>query len=186
MTQNNIRAVLAAHKIIPVVTFHNLSEVDPLVDKLLEQDVRCIEVTLRTPEAMECIAYLVKHKKNDFSIGVGTVIRPEQVEILENMGVDFLVSPGLSPDLAAAFLKSKIPFIPGVATPSDIITAQAYGFDTLKFFPANLFGGLGALKAYDQVFPAIKFCPTGGINANNYEEFLALNNVITVGGSWLV
>jgi 2-dehydro-3-deoxyphosphogluconate aldolase/(4S)-4-hydroxy-2-oxoglutarate aldolase len=102
------------------------------------------------------------------------------------MGVDFLVSPGLSPDLAAAFLKSKTPFIPGVATPSDIITAQAYGFDTLKFFPANLFGGLGALKAYGQVFPAVKFCPTGGINDTNYKDFLALNNVIAVGGSWLV
>lgn len=186
MTQNNIRAVLAAHKIIPVVTFHNLNEVDSLVDQLLERGVRCIEVTLRTAEALECIAYLAKHRKNELSIGVGTVIRPEQVEILESMGVDFLVSPGLSADLAAAFLNSKIPFIPGVATPSDIITAQAYGFDTLKFFPANLFGGLGALKAYGQVFPTIKFCPTGGINATNYEEFLALNNVIAVGGSWLV
>lgn len=186
MTQNNIRAVLEAHKIIPVVTFHNLNEVDPLVDKLLEQDVRCIEVTLRTPEAMECIAYLVKHRKDELTIGVGTVIRPEQVVQLENIGVDFLVSPGLSADLVQAFLNSKTPFIPGVATPSEIITAQAYGFDTLKFFPANLFGGLGALKAYGQVFPAVKFCPTGGINDTNYKDFLALNNVISVGGSWLV
>jgi 2-dehydro-3-deoxyphosphogluconate aldolase/(4S)-4-hydroxy-2-oxoglutarate aldolase len=186
MTQNNMRAVLEAHPIIPVVTFNSIEEVDPLVDHLLEQNIRCIEITLRTAAAMECIQYLLDNRSQEIAVGVGTVIRPEQAQQLDSMGVAFMVSPGLSPALAEAFKACKVPFIPGVATPSEIITALSNGFDTLKFFPANLFGVMASLKAYGQVFPEVRFCPTGGISGANYEEFLALENVISVGGSWVV
>lgn len=181
-----MRAVLEAHPIIPVVTFNTIEDVNPLVDKLLSKNVRCIEITLRTPAAMDCISYLLENRKEEIAVGVGTVIHPEQVKILDEKGVAFMVSPGLSPELAKALQMCKVPFIPGVATPSEIITAQSYGFDTLKFFPANLFGGLNALKTWGQVFPNVRFCPTGGINESNFQEYLELNNVISVGGSWLV
>lgn len=181
-----MRAILEAHPIIPVVTFNTIEEVEPLVDHLLAQDIRCIEITLRTPVAMDCIQHLLNKRSHEITIGVGTVIHPEQLQHLDQMGVAFIVSPGLSPALSNAFKSYKVPFIPGVATPSEIISALSQGFNTLKFFPANLFGGLASLKTYGQVFPEVRFCPTGGISGNNYREFLALENVISVGGSWVV
>ena len=96
-----------------------------------------------------------------------------------------MVSPGISMELSTSFENSGIPFIPGVSTPSEIISGLQLGWDTFKFFPAHLFGGLDALKTYGQVFPQVKFCPTGGIKAETYNEYLKLPNVISVGGSWL-
>jgi 2-dehydro-3-deoxyphosphogluconate aldolase/(4S)-4-hydroxy-2-oxoglutarate aldolase len=118
-------------------------------------------------------------------IGVGTLVTNEQIEKAAELGVDFMVSPGISKALAPTFESCGIPFIPGVATPSEIITGLELGWDTFKFFPAHLFGGLDALKTYGQVFPQVKFCPTGGIKADTYEQYLSLSNVISVGGSWL-
>jgi 2-dehydro-3-deoxyphosphogluconate aldolase/(4S)-4-hydroxy-2-oxoglutarate aldolase len=116
---------------------------------------------------------------------MGTVVKVEQIEKAIELGIDFMVSPGLNASLAPHFENSKIAFIPGVATPSEIIEGIQFGWDTFKFFPANLFGGLGALKAYGQVFPNIQFCPTGGITEETYPEYLALPNIISVGGSWM-
>jgi 2-dehydro-3-deoxyphosphogluconate aldolase / (4S)-4-hydroxy-2-oxoglutarate aldolase len=184
--KNNIRDVLASHPIIPVVTLHSIAQSDQIADQLLLAGISCIEVTLRTEQAIDCIGHLINKWGNELSVGVGTLVRPEQIDEVENLGVQFLVSPGLSKELIERLQISKTPFLPGVSTPSEIISALSNGFDTLKFFPANLFGGLEALKTYAQVFPEVRFCPTGGINHSNYQEFLALPNVISVGGSWVV
>ena len=185
MKQNNIRAILEKHPIIPVVTFHELSEVIPQLEKLESQGVSCIEITLRTPISFDAIAEAKRAFGNRIDIGVGTLVTNEQIEKAAELAVDFMVSPGISKTLAPTFEGCGIPFIPGVATPSEIITGLELGWDTFKFFPAHLFGGLDALKTYGQVFPKVKFCPTGGIKAETYEHYLKLNNVISVGGSWL-
>lgn len=186
MNQNNIIEILEKNPVIPVVTFENLSEVDSILEKLLAQKIKCIEVTLRTKQALSCIQYIKERYRDSVSVGVGTITKPEQVKKVEELNVDFLVSPGLSNTLAEAFLQTELPFIPGVSTPSEIIKAKEYGFTILKFFPANLFGGIKALKTYGQLFPDVRFCPTGGINENNYSDFLELPNVLSVGGSWIV
>lgn len=157
-----------------------------MAEQLLVAGIRCMEVTLRTEQAMDCIAHLQKKWSKKIDIGVGTLVRSEQIDHVESLGVDFLVSPGLSKDLIERFKTAKTPFLPGVSTPSEIMNAMSCGLNTLKFFPANLFGGLTALKTYAQVFPEVRFCPTGGINESNYRDFLALPNVASVGGSWIV
>jgi 2-dehydro-3-deoxyphosphogluconate aldolase/(4S)-4-hydroxy-2-oxoglutarate aldolase len=185
MAQNDIRTVLSQHPTIPVVTFHHTDEVAPKMEALIARGIFCIEITLRTPAAFDCIALAKKHYGDRCAIGMGTVVKVEQIEKAIELGIDFMVSPGLNASLAPHFENSKIAFIPGVATPSEIIEGIQFGWDTFKFFPANLFGGLGALKAYGQVFPNIKFCPTGGITEESYPDYLALSNIISVGGSWM-
>lgn len=185
MTQNNIREVLGKHKVIPVVTFHSMDEVIPMASKLLDKGIHCMEVTLRTPIALEAIETLLRHTHGKMDIGVGTIVSEEQIEKCSNLNVKFMVSPGFNPNLCAAYLQSKIAFINGVTTPSDIMQAMSLGWDTFKFFPAHLFGGVDALKAYGQLFPDVKFCPTGGINKDTVAEYLGLKNVISVGGSWM-
>jgi 2-dehydro-3-deoxyphosphogluconate aldolase/(4S)-4-hydroxy-2-oxoglutarate aldolase len=119
-------------------------------------------------------------------VGVGTVINSGQLHKCTELNVDFIVSPGLTTDLAKELFESKIAYLPGAITPSEIIAGQEMGVQVFKFFPANLFGGLETLKAYESVFKGIKFCPTGGINETNYNDFLKLENVISVGGTWVL
>lgn len=185
MKQNNIEKVLRENPIIPVVTFNSKEEVDEVVQELLSKGIKCIEVTLRTDCAFDCIKYAKEKYGNEISVGMGTVTNVNHVYKAQDLQVDFMVSPGISRTQSSAFERSSIPFIPGVSTPSEIIKAVNLGYDVLKFFPANLFGGIGALKAYGQVFPQVKFCPTGGVSEENHQEYLALDNVIAVGGSWL-
>jgi 2-dehydro-3-deoxyphosphogluconate aldolase / (4S)-4-hydroxy-2-oxoglutarate aldolase len=186
MKQNNIEQILKENQVIPVVTFNNVKEVDHVIDKILSKNIKCIEVTLRTDAAIDCIKYIKQKYSSKIKVGMGTVINSEQISNAINLKVDFMVSPGISRTLVNAFEKSNIAYIPGVSTPSEIIKAINLGLNTLKFFPANLFGGIDALKTYGQVFPNVKFCPTGGINENTYQHYLDLNNVIAVGGSWMM
>jgi 2-dehydro-3-deoxyphosphogluconate aldolase/(4S)-4-hydroxy-2-oxoglutarate aldolase len=186
MIQNNIAAVLSQHPIVPVVTVNNEHEIAGIANRLIQQNIRCIEVTLRTDYALEGIVQFKKQFGHQMSVGVGTVVHPRQVEGLAAIGVDFIVSPGINIDLGIVLEQSGIPFIPGVATPSDIIAGMQRDWNVFKFFPANLFGGLPALKAYGQVFPSVQFCPTGGISEATYNEYLELTNVISVGGSWMM
>ena len=183
--QNNIREVLAKHPIIPVVTFTKLDEVDAKMEVLLRNNVKCIEITLRTPVAYDAIQKVKEDYGDQFTVGMGTVVLEQQIRKAIELQVDFMVSPGLHGGLAEQLMASKIAFIPGVATPSDIITGLQYEWDTFKFFPAFLFGGVEALKTYGQVFPHLKFCPTGGLTKESYLDYLALENVISVGGSWI-
>lgn len=175
---------MAGHTLVPVVTFNELTKVDAFVDYLLAQDVRCIEVTLRTIQGLKAIEYIKKNRGSEMLTGAGTVTTPEHIEAVKNVGGDFIVSPGLTEKLATSLLDSGVPFLPGVSTASEIMKAQEFGLDTLKFFPAHLFGGLDGLKAFGSVFPEIQFCPTGGITKESSKDYLALKSVFAVGGSW--
>ncbi len=186
MNQNNIFELLQKHPIIPVVTIHDLNEIDPLISGLIGKNIFCIEVTLRTSVAFEAIRLIKQKYGEQISVGVGTIVKIEQINKVTELGVDFIVCPGINESLAKPLMDSGIPFIPGVCTPSEIILGMQFGWKTFKFFPANLFGGLPALKTYGQVFPDIRFCPTGGITENSFQDFLALDNVVSVGGSWMV
>jgi 2-dehydro-3-deoxyphosphogluconate aldolase/(4S)-4-hydroxy-2-oxoglutarate aldolase len=183
--QNNIREVLSKHQVIPVVTFNSLDEVGPKIEMLLSRNVNCIEITLRTAIAYDAIKKVLDLYGDKMTVGMGTVVLKEHIDAAVDLGIDFIVSPGLNIGLADDLEKSGIAFIPGVATPSDIISGLQFGWDTFKFFPAHLFGGIEALKTYGQVFPSLKFCPTGGITEETHKDYLALNNVISVGGSWI-
>jgi 2-dehydro-3-deoxyphosphogluconate aldolase/(4S)-4-hydroxy-2-oxoglutarate aldolase len=183
--QNNIREVLGKHPVIPVVTFNSLSEVEPMIERLLKQNINCIEITLRTEVAFDSIQKTKEDFGKEISVGMGTIVNSSQIQKAVEIGIDFMVSPGISTTLFSDFEQSKIAFIPGASTPSEIILALQQGYDTLKFFPAHLFGGLEALKTYGQVFPNVKFCPTGGISEATHREYLALPNIISIGGSWM-
>ena len=186
MSQNGIRTLLSQNPLIPVVTFSSIKEIDDAVQIFDKKGIRCMEITLRTSFAFEAIEYAKKTYGNSFSVGVGTVVTRQQIQKASALEVDFMVSPGISKELAPYLEQSQIPFIPGVATPSEIIQGIQYNWDTFKFFPAHLYGGIPALKTFGQVFPNIKFCPTGGIKEETHKEYLALENVISVGGSWMV
>ena len=185
MVQNNIRAILDKHSLIPVVTFQSKDEVDPIIEKLIANQIRCIEITLRTPLAFEAIQYTIEKYGDTIDVGIGTIINEQQIQKASDMKVKFMVSPGLNPSIFEALQNSNIAFIPGVATPSEIMLGLSQGWDTFKFFPANLFGGINALKTYGQLFPDVRFCPTGGITKESYQDYLNLKNVISVGGSWM-
>jgi 2-dehydro-3-deoxyphosphogluconate aldolase/(4S)-4-hydroxy-2-oxoglutarate aldolase len=185
MIQNNIRAILSKHPLIPVVTFHSVDEVNPILENLLSKNIHCIEITLRTPIAFDAIQHAITQYGDKVDVGIGTIINKEQIQKAKELNVQFMVSPGLNPAIFDALENSKIAFIPGVATPSEIMVGLSQGWDTFKFFPANLFGGKDAIKAYGQLFPDVKFCPTGGINKDTFQEYLDMRNVISVGGSWM-
>lgn len=186
MKQNNIVSILNDHPLIPVVTIHSEEEIDPIIEGLKARNIFCIEVTLRTDFAFDALQIIKDRYADSITLGVGTVISENQLERLTEIGVDFIVSPGLTPALYNHLFATNIPFIPGVTTPSEIMQAIELGCDTLKFFPANLFGGISALKTYGNVFPQVKFCPTGGVDESTFEEYLSLKNVICVGGSWMM
>ena len=137
-TQNDIRNVMEGHTLVPVVTFNDQDDPLAFMRFLIDQNVRCIEVTLRTEAGLRAIGALKQEFGNDALIGAGTVTRPEHVQSLKEVGADFLVSPGLTQDLLNAMQASGIPYLPGVSTPSEIMQAIEWGLDTLKFFPAHL------------------------------------------------
>jgi len=185
MSQNGIRKLLRDNPVVPVVKIQSLEEVEPLITALQNNNINCIEITLRTDCAIDAIKLAKKCSNDNFSVGVGTVVNTKQLAEVVAAQVDFIVLPGLQKDLVSDLQDIDIPFLPGVVTPSEMMEALRLGWDTLKFFPANIAGGLGALKTYGQVFSQIKFCPTGGITKENYPEYLELENVISVGGSWI-
>ena len=185
MSQNGIRKLLRDNPVVPVVKIQSLEEVEPLITALQNNNINCIEITLRTDCAIDAIKLAKKCSNDNFSVGVGTVVNTKQLAEVVAAQVDFIVLPGLQKDLVSDLQDIDIPFLPGVVTPSEMMEALRLGWDTLKFFPANIAGGLGALKTYGQVFSQIKFCPTGGITKENYPEYLDLENVISVGGSWI-
>lgn len=183
--QNNIEKILKENPLIPVVTIDNEEELHAIYSKLKSKDIHIIEITLRTEFAWEAIKLFKEHYGNEFKVGVGTIINAEQIQKSIDLRVDFMVSPGLTTGMIQLLDFSGIPFITGVSTPSEIIRGIEIGWEYFKFFPANLFGGVDAMKSYGAIFKDIKFCPTGGIDESNYEDYLKLPNVLAVGGSWL-
>ena len=172
-------------KQIPVVVIKELSETDNILTALKGIGIYCAEITFRTDCAAEAIAYAVKNYP-DMSIGAGTVINAEQCEAALKAGAQFIVSPGLSAAVAAICREKNVPYYPGCVTPTEIMQALELGITTVKFFPANIYGGLKALKALSAPFPQLRFIPTGGVDRNNIDEFLAFDKVAAIGGSFFV
>lgn len=182
--QNGVLGLLKGHEQVPVVTFQQQDDPLALMHFLLAQDVNCIEITLRTAYGLPAIKLLREVFGSDVVIGAGTVLEVDQIAALVEVGVDFLVSPGATPALIEGMENSGLAYLPGAVTPSEIMNLREKGLRALKFFPAHLFGGLEALKAYGQLFPDVAFCPTGGINKAISADYLSLSNVFSVGGSW--
>lgn len=172
-------------KIIPVVVIKELSETDKILTALKNNGINCAEITFRTACAAEAIEYACKNYP-DMSIGAGTVIDAEQCEVALRAGAQFIVSPGLSVTVANICNERNIPYYPGCVTPTEIMQALELGITTVKFFPANVYGGLNALKALAAPFPQIKFIPTGGVDRSNIDEFLAFDKIAAIGGSFFV
>jgi 2-dehydro-3-deoxyphosphogluconate aldolase / (4S)-4-hydroxy-2-oxoglutarate aldolase len=180
----SMASILTASPVIPVVTIGDVAHAVPLARALVRGGIRVVEVTLRTPAALKAIEAIAAGVP-DILLGAGTVLTPMHLRDAERAGAAFAISPGSTPTLLTAARNAKIPFLPGVATPSEIMRAVEAGFEHLKFFPAAVFGGTDALKAFGGPFPSLRFCPTGGISAENAARYLALPNVVCVGGSWL-
>ena len=170
--------------VIPVLTIEREADAVPLARALLDGGLRLVEVTLRTPPALAAIAAIVRELPQ-VVVGAGTVQRPVDVVQACTAGARFLVSPGMTPELAAAALATELPYLPGVATPSEVMTARDLGISFLKLFPAEAVSGLALLQALAPVFPGVAFCPTGGIDERLAVKYLALPNVPMVGGSWM-
>lgn len=172
-------------KFIPVVVIKELSETDTILTALKAVGINTAEITFRTACAAEAIEYACRNYP-EMSIGAGTVINAEQCRSALDVGAQFIVSPGLSVSVANVCKEKNIPYYPGCVTPTEIMQALDLGITTVKFFPANIYGGLKALKALSAPFPQVKFIPTGGVDRSNLDEFLAFDKVAAVGGSFFV
>ena len=172
-------------KFIPVVVIKELGETDKILTALKNSGIMCAEITFRTACAAEAIAYASANYP-DMEIGAGTVINAEQCEAALAAGATFIVSPGLSPAVAKICVERNVPYYPGCVTPTEIMAALEFGITTVQFFPANIYGGLKALKALSAPFPQVKFIPTGGVDRNNIDEFLAFDKIAAIGGSFFV
>ncbi len=177
--------VMTATPVVPVIVVDSAEQAVNLGKALVAGGVPVLEVTMRTEAALEAITALRKEVP-DAIVGAGTVCSREQYVQAVEAGAQFIISPGATPDLLKVGKEYDIPYLPAVATISDILLGMEYGYDHFKFFPAEVNGGVKALKAFGGPLPQIRFCPTGGIGANNFKDYLALDNVLCVGGSWIV
>lgn len=187
VTQPTLTAldVMRDAPVIPVIVLHDVRHAVPMARALVAGGIRMLEVTLRTPQALECMRAIAAEVP-DAVVGAGTVRTSADAAAAARAGARFAVSPGFTPAVGRACRDAGLPLLPGVATGSEIMTAQEEGFSELKFFPAVQAGGTAMLKAWQGPFGDVAFCPTGGIQPGNAAEFLALKNVACVGGSWLV
>ena len=179
-----IRDVLALAPVIPVLTVEKLAHAAPLAKALYAGGLKVLEITLRTDVALDVIAAM-RAAVPAAMVGVGTIVRPQDFKRADGAGAQFAVTPGLTPELADAARNVGFPLLPGIVTPSEILQALHFGYDTLKFFPAQQAGGIAMLQAFAGPFANVAFCPTGGISRETAPEFLNLPNVLCVGGSWV-
>ncbi|SBV87532.1 bifunctional 4-hydroxy-2-oxoglutarate aldolase/2-dehydro-3-deoxy-phosphogluconate aldolase [Xanthomonas graminis] len=183
--QNTAEQLLRTAGILPVVTVHSLDEARRVSAALLEGGLPAIELTLRTPVAMDALAML-KRELPDIKIGAGTVLTETQLHQAIDAGADFIVTPGTPPVLADALARAPLPVVPGAATPTELLALMARGFRVCKLFPATAVGGLAMLKGLAGPLADLKLCPTGGIGESTAAEYLAQLNVVCIGGSWMV
>jgi 2-dehydro-3-deoxyphosphogluconate aldolase/(4S)-4-hydroxy-2-oxoglutarate aldolase len=176
--------LLTAARVIPVLTIERVEDAAPLARALVAGGVRTLEITLRTEAAVAAAKAIIADVPGAV-VGIGTILTPDDLARAISLGARFGVSPGATPELLDAAAKNDFPFLPGAATASEVMQAQARGFNTLKFFPAEQSGGIAMLRALAGPFPQTRFCPTGGIGAVNAAAWLAEPNVLAVGGSWL-
>ncbi|WP_121299992.1 bifunctional 4-hydroxy-2-oxoglutarate aldolase/2-dehydro-3-deoxy-phosphogluconate aldolase [Helicobacter pylori] len=182
--QDKIIEVLQISPIVPVVVIENIKDAVPLAQSLIEGGIPIIEVTLRSSCALEAIELIAKNVPK-MCVGAGTILNLTQLEQAQNRGAEFLISPGLTIKLLEHAKKKNMPLIPGVSSSSEVMQALEWGYSALKFFPAEYCGGVKLLNAFNGPFKGVKFCPTGGISADNMRSYLNLENVLCVGGSWL-
>lgn len=181
----NTFEIINKTKLVPVVVFKTMEDIEPTIEKLSKGGVKIAEVCYRTEFAGPGIK-LISEKYPDFLVGAGTVINKKQCKEAISNGAKFIVSPGFSDEVYAVCKKAKIPYLPGVVTPTEVMHALSKGIDHLKFFPAGVFGGLKALKALSAAFPQVKFMPTGGVDNSNLAEFISAPFIFAIGGSWLL
>ena len=177
--------ILEAGPVVPVMVIHELAHAVPLARALLAGGVRVLEIVLRTPVALDAIRAIACQVPEAIT-GAGTVVYGRDLQAVTEAGALFAISPGLTPGLLDAGMEGPIALIPGIATISELMLGMDKGYQQFKFFPAEAAGGIEMLKAIGGPFPQVTFCPTGGISAANYRDYLALKNVACVGGSWIV
>jgi 2-dehydro-3-deoxyphosphogluconate aldolase/(4S)-4-hydroxy-2-oxoglutarate aldolase len=180
----NIREILGMAAVIPVLTLSDLAHAVPLAEALVGGGLRVLEITLRTPVAIGCLE-AIRKAVPDAIVGIGTLTRAVDFAAAGRAGAQFGVTPGLTPELAAAARGARFPLLPGVMTPTEVIAARLAGFNILKLFPAHQAGGVEMLRALGAPFPDVIFCPTGGITRAGAPEYLALPNVVAIGASWV-
>lgn len=180
----SIPDIIPAGSIIPVCTINNPDRAAPLACTLQECGIHFIEITLRTEGAFTAAENVINECPG-MHVGIGTVTSVEQLHRAMEAGAQFCVSPGMTQRLVDTAGKLKMPYLPGVCTVSEVMAAREMGLGYLKFFPADSAGGIGTLRVFHELFPGTKFCPTGGLNENNAGDYLQLDNVFCIGGSWL-
>ena len=172
-------------KLVPVVVLNKIEDTEPVIKALIDGDIPVAEICFRTDCAADCIRLAVE-KFPEALIGAGTVINATQCKQAIECGAKFIVSPGLSASVAAVCKEHNVPYLAGVATPTEVMQAIELELPVVKFFPAGVYGGLKAIKAIGAAFPAMKFMPTGGVDNKNLKEFLECDKIFAVGGSWMV
>lgn len=177
--------ILSLGPVVPVIVIEDIKDAVPLARALISGGVKVLEVTLRTACGLDAIRKIIAEVP-EAVVGAGTVTSVEQLKEVTKAGVEFIITPGLTPSILKTAVEGSVPVIPGIATIGELMTAKEAGLTAFKFFPAEINGGTAALKAFSGPIPDAKFCPTGGINIKNYRDYLALKNVICVGGSWFV
>lgn len=180
----SFRDVLRRARVLPVLEIERAEDAVPLARALAAGGLDVLEVTLRTDAAIDAIRRIATELP-EVTVGAGTVTRARDVEAVRDAGARFAVSPGFTSDLARAARTADLPLLPGVMTPSEALAARDHGLKLLKLFPATVAGGVAMLKAIGGPLPELSFCPTGGISASNFRDYLALRNVLCVGGSWV-
>lgn len=181
---DRVAAQLRGAGIVPVLTIAEAGHAVPLARALCDGGLKVLEVTLRTPAA-EAAARAIMAEVPEAVVGLGTLLEPRDVERAVALGARFAVSPGATPALLAAAAQAGLPFLPGVASASEAMLAREAGFRLLKLFPAEAVGGTALIKSLAAPLPDLRFCPTGGIDARNLRDYLALPSVVAVGGSWV-
>ncbi|MFP3978124.1 MULTISPECIES: bifunctional 4-hydroxy-2-oxoglutarate aldolase/2-dehydro-3-deoxy-phosphogluconate aldolase [Marinobacter] len=182
--RDRIRSVLAASQLMPVITIKHPDDAVPLCQALFEGGIRVMEITLRTEHGIGAIKQ-VREALPEAWVGAGTVTCVDQYRQAETAGAQFIVTPGVTKALLDFALTSEAPLLPGISTASELLLGYGLGYREFKFFPAEVAGGPPALKAFEGPFPDAVFCPTGGVRRETARDYLALGNVLTVGGSWL-
>lgn len=177
--------IMNLSKIVPVISINNEKDALNLANSLHKIGINIMEITLRTPQALKCIEHIAKNFPT-MNVGAGTVCNTSDLIHAKQAGAKFVFSPGISEELITSAKEQNITLIPGVSTASEVMLAQNSGIVFCKLFPATLSGGVDILKAFSGPFSSMKFCPTGGINLKNMNDFLGLENVACIGGTWIV
>ena len=180
----SIKEIMTTSPVIPVMVINRLELAVPLAQALVKGGLKVLEITLRTTVALDAIR-LIKAEVPEAIVGAGTIINTLTLDQALEVGAEFIVSPGVTTNLLTAALSSGVPILPGIVTPSEVMQLLDKGITAMKFFPADAAGGIPMLKSIGGPLPQVTFCPTGGITPKNAPDYLALNNVACVGGSWM-